>query len=76
MNYGIILNVFYQRRNLSEQLADQLFDTEVIDRILCTENDCQWKMIPKEYGSGSTCYRRFQKWNKLNAFKKIWMKNY
>ncbi|HEY6534578.1 MAG TPA: transposase [Candidatus Nitrosocosmicus sp.] len=24
---------------------------------------CQWKMLPKEYGSGSTCHRRFQEWN-------------
>ena len=21
---------------------------------------CQWKMLPKEYGSDSTCHRRFQ----------------
>jgi transposase len=21
---------------------------------------CQWKMLPREYGSGSTCHRRFQ----------------
>ena len=23
---------------------------------------CQGKMLPKEYGSGSTCHRRFQEW--------------
>ncbi|MGI0050782.1 MAG: transposase [Nitrososphaeraceae archaeon] len=23
---------------------------------------CQWKMLPKEDGSGSTYYRRFQEW--------------
>ena len=24
---------------------------------------CQWwKMLPKEFGSGSTCHRRFQQW--------------
>ena len=28
MNYGIRLKVFSRRRNLSGQLADQLFDTE------------------------------------------------
>jgi transposase len=22
---------------------------------------CQWKMLPKEYDSGSNCHRRFQK---------------
>jgi transposase len=35
---------------------------------------CQWKMLPKEYGSGSTCHRRFQQWIKMDIFKKIWMK--
>ena len=31
-------------------------------------------MLPKEYGSGSTCHRRFQKWNRLDIFKKVWIK--
>ena len=31
-------------------------------------------MLPKEYGSGSTCHRRFQEWNKLDVFKKTWIK--
>lgn len=31
-------------------------------------------MLPKEYGSGSTCHRRFQEWNKLDIFKKTWTK--
>jgi transposase len=39
--------------------------------VLRTEG-CQWKMIPKEYGSGSICHRRFQEWNKLDVFKKTW----
>jgi transposase len=41
--------------------------------VLRTEG-CQWKMLPKEYGSGSTCHRRFQEWVKLNIFKKMWTK--
>jgi transposase len=32
---------------------------------------CQWKM-PKEYGSGSTCHRRFQQWTTSNVFQKLW----
>ena len=28
------------------------------------------KMLPKEYGSGSTCHRRFREWNNLDVFKK------
>jgi len=35
---------------------------------------CQWKMLPKEYGSSSTCHRRFQEWNQLKIFKKAWIK--
>jgi putative transposase len=33
---------------------------------------CQWKMLPKEFGSGSTCHRRFQQWIKMDIFKEIW----
>ena len=35
---------------------------------------CQWKMMPKEYSSGSTGHRRFQEWNKLEVFKRMWIK--
>ena len=35
---------------------------------------CQWKMLPKEFGSGSTCHRRFQQWIQADVFKKIWIK--
>jgi putative transposase len=33
---------------------------------------CQWKMLPKEYGSGSTCHRTFQQWSLSEIFKKLW----
>ena len=29
-------------------------------------------MLPKEYGSGSTCHRRFQQWSLSEVFKKLW----
>ena len=36
---------------------------------------CQWKiLLPKEFGSGSTCHRRFQQWVQLGIFKKIWVR--
>ena len=48
---------------------------KVLDGILyILRTGCQWKMLPKEYGSGSTCHRRFQEWNRLDLFKKIWVK--
>ena len=47
----------------------------VLDGILYVlRTGCQWKMLPTEYGSGSTCHRRFQEWNKLDTFKKMWIK--
>jgi len=33
---------------------------------------CQWKMLPKEYGSGSTCHRRFQQWSLSEVFERLW----
>ena len=48
---------------------------KVLDGILyILRTGCQWKMLPKEYGSGSTCHRRFQEWDGLDLFKKIWVK--
>ena len=35
---------------------------------------CQWKMLPSEYGSGSTCHRQFQQWIRMDIFKKIWIR--
>ena len=48
---------------------------KVLDGILYVlRTGCQWKMLPQEYGSGSTCHRRFQQWNELDIFKKIWIR--
>lgn len=33
---------------------------------------CQWKAIPAEFGSGSTCHRRFQEWQALKLFERVW----
>ena len=34
----------------------------------------QWKALPREYGSGSTVHRTFQKWLAAGFFEKIWAK--
>ncbi|MGN6346357.1 MAG: transposase [Candidatus Nitrosocosmicus sp.] len=48
---------------------------KVMDGILYVlRTGCQWKMLPKEFGSGSTCHRRFQEWVQLDIFKKIWVR--
>lgn len=33
---------------------------------------CQWKKVPRCYGSGSTVHERFQQWQVLGVFKQIW----
>ena len=35
---------------------------------------CQWKAVPKEFGSGSTCHKRFQEWECVGVFEKLWTK--
>jgi putative transposase len=33
---------------------------------------CQWNALPKEYGSGKTAHRYFQKWVRAGVFKRMW----
>jgi transposase len=48
---------------------------QVLDEIpYLMRTGCQWKMLPKEYCSGSVCHRRFQEWNKPEVFKNTWIK--
>ncbi len=48
---------------------------KVLDGILyILRTGCQWKMLPSEFGSGSTCHRRFQEWVEVDIFKKIWIR--
>ena len=48
---------------------------KVLDGILYVlRTGCQWKMLPKEYGSGSTCHRRFQEWTVYKVFQRLWVK--
>jgi transposase len=45
---------------------------KVLDGILyILRTGCQWKMLPKEYGSGSTCHRRFQQWSISEVFERL-----
>ena len=46
---------------------------KVLDGILYVlRTGCQWKMLPREYGSGSTCHRRFQQWSRSKVFERLW----
>ena len=48
---------------------------KVLDGIVYVlRSGCQWEMLlPSEFGSGSTCHRRFQQWVQIDIFKKIWI---
>lgn len=46
---------------------------KVMDGILYVlRTGCQWKAVPKEFGSGSTCHRRFQEWERSGVFEELW----
>lgn len=32
---------------------------------------CQWKAVPREFGSGSTCFDRMQLWTEMDIFRGI-----
>ncbi|MGZ5510020.1 MAG: transposase [Nitrososphaeraceae archaeon] len=45
---------------------------KVLDEIIYVLiTGCQWKMLPKEYGSGSTCHRRLQEWRESDILDRI-----
>ena len=45
----------------------------VFDGILYVlRTGCQWKAVPKEFGSGSTVHLRFQEWERRGVFKAFW----
>ena len=33
---------------------------------------CQWKAVPREFGSGSALHAYFQEWTSLGIFRKLW----
>jgi len=46
---------------------------KVLDGILYVlRTGCQWKAVPKEFGSGSTCHKRFQEWERMGVFAQLW----
>src|SRR5262249_7698225 len=48
---------------------------QVMDGILYVlRTGCRWNALPGEYGSGSTCPRRFQAWVEAGIFERLWAK--
>jgi putative transposase len=48
-------------------------DRIVLDGILYVlRTGCQWKKVPKEFRSGSTCHLRFSEWVQAGVFAQMW----
>ena len=46
---------------------------QVLDGIFYVlRTGCQWKAVPREFGSGSTLHRYFQAWTGRGTFRKLW----
>jgi transposase len=45
----------------------------VLDGILhVLRTGCQWKAVPREFGSGSTVHARFQEWVRAGVWTRLW----
>jgi len=45
----------------------------IVDGVLFVlRTGCQWKAVPREFGSGSTVHRRFQRWTDEGRWKAMW----
>jgi transposase len=50
-----------------------VFNRRIADGIFYVlRTGCQWKAVPREFGSGSTLHRRFQQWVRRGVFRKLW----
>jgi transposase len=46
---------------------------KILDGILYVlRTGCQWKMLPREYGSGSSAHAHFQDWTQRGIFGRLW----
>src|SRR5262245_21581665 len=51
-------------------IADRRAMSGIIYRL---RTGCQWDAIPAEFGSRSTCYRRFVEWTRAGVFHMMWV---
>lgn len=48
---------------------------QVVSGILYVlKTGCQWKAMPREYGSGSAIHNYFQEWTENGLFEKLWQR--
>ena len=74
MNYGMRSELLLPPEKTNNTIGRPIVPfRKVLDGILYVlRTGCQWKMLPKEYGSGSTCHRRFQQWTLTKVFQRLW----
>jgi putative transposase len=61
------------RRPAGTAGGPQLCFRRVLNGILYVmRTGCQWKAVPREYGSGSSVHRYFQQWTSLGVFDQCW----
>src|SRR6266851_9531610 len=45
----------------------------ILDAVLhVLRTGCQWKAVPREFGSGSTVHARFQEWTRQGVWARLW----
>ena len=48
-------------------------DRQTLHGILCVlKAGCPWEDVPREYGSPTTCWRRFQAWTADGTWERVW----
>ena len=58
-----------QRRSRGRPWIDS---RRIVDGVLYVlRTGCQWKAVPREYGSGSTVHRRFQPWCRNEILRQV-----
>ena len=74
IGYGIVCNLLpVEKPKNTMDLPIAISFRKVLDDIVYVlRTSCQWKMLPSEFSSGSTCNKWFQQWVKIDIFKKIW----
>ncbi len=50
------------------RIADRVVLAGIIYRL---RTGCQWKALPRQFGSGSICHLRMQEWRRRGVFRRI-----
>jgi transposase len=52
------------------RVADRVVLAGIVYRL---KTGCQWKALPRQFSSGSTCHLRFQQWRRAGVFHAIYL---